>query len=74
MQAIYHLNINELTTEFIDNLKKQFKDVNIDIVVKEFNETAYLNSSKSNKELLDKSINEVNNKELIHKSINELHI
>ena len=72
MHAIYHLNIDELTVEFIDILKKQFKDADIDLVVKENNETFYLNHSSKNKQILEESINEVNDNKLIRKSLSDL--
>ena len=72
MQAIYHTNINELTVSFIDHLKKQFKNSSVDIVIKDKDETDYLNSSIKNKEFLEEAIREVNNTQFIQKTQEEL--
>ncbi len=72
MQAIYHTTTEELSASFIDYLKKQFKNYSVDIVIKEQDETAYLNSSKTNKQYLEEAINEVKNAKLIQKSPEEL--
>ena len=72
MQAIYHTTTNELTVGFIEYLKKQFQNYSVDIVIKEQDETAYLNSSKTNKQYLEEAINEVKNAKLIQKTPEEL--
>ena len=72
MQAIYHANINELTVSFIDHLKKQFKNSSVDIVIKDKDETDYLNSSIKNKKFLEEAIEEVNNTQFIQKTQEEL--
>ena len=72
MQAIYHTNINELTVSFIDHLKKQFKNSSVDIVIKDKDETDYLNSSIKNKKFLEEAIEEVNNTQFIQKTQEEL--
>lgn len=72
MQAIYHANINELTVSFIDHLKKQFQNSSIDIVIKDNDDTAYLNSSIKNKEFLEEAISDVNNTQFIQKTPEEL--
>ncbi len=72
MQAIYHTSIDELTITFLDNLKKQFKNSSVDIVIKEQNDTEYLNSSVKNKHYLEEAISEVNNTKLIKKTPEEL--
>lgn len=72
MRAVYHTNINELTNDFLENLKIQFKNAKVDIVIREMDETDYLNSSPKNRELLEKAIEEVENSKLIHKSIEDL--
>ena len=61
MQAIFHTSVDELTIGFLENLKKQFRNTRIDIVVKEGDETDYLNSSRKNRELLESAIKEVEN-------------
>ncbi len=72
MQAVYHTSIDELTISFIENIKKQFQNAKVDIVIREQDETDYLNSSKINKQYLDDAILEVNNNKFINKSIKEL--
>ena len=72
MQAIYHTNINELTVSFIDHLKKQFQNASVDIVIKDKDDTDYLNSSIKNKEFLEEAISEVNNTQFIQKTQEEL--
>ncbi len=37
MHAIYHLNIDELTFEFIDSLKKQLNNLEVEIIIKNCN-------------------------------------
>ena len=72
MQAIFHTNLDELNLSFIKNLKKQFQNAKVDIVIKQMDETDYLNSSKKNKEYLEEAIKEVNDSKLIIKTIEEL--
>jgi hypothetical protein len=59
MNAIYHTTTNELTVDFFKFLKKQFKNYNVDIVIREKDKTDYLNSSKINKRYLEEAIQEV---------------
>ncbi len=74
MQAIYHITTNELTTSFIEYLKNQFQNHSIDIVIKERDETQYLNSSKINKQYLDEAIQEVSDAKFIQKTPQELNL
>jgi len=74
MQAIYHTDVNELNIDFLNMIKKQFLNAKVDIVIKDIDETDYLNSSSENKKLLDEAILEVNQSKLIHKKIDELNI
>ena len=72
MQAIYHTTTEELNVNFIEYLKKQFKNYKVDIIIKEQDETDYLNSSKTNKKYLEEAIKEVNNMKLIQKTPKDL--
>ncbi len=72
MQTIYHTTTSELTIEFLEMIKKQFRDAKVDIIIKEFDDTDYLNSSPKNREVLEKAIAEVNKSKLIHKSLEEI--
>lgn len=74
MQAIYHTTTNELTTSFIEYLKNQFQNYSIDIIIKEQDETGYLNNSKINKQYLEQAIEEVNNTGLIQKTPQKLNL
>ena len=59
MNTIYRLNVNELDEKFIQSLKALFVDKDIEIVVSEVDETAYLLRSKANKERLLKAVENV---------------
>ena len=48
MQAVYHTNLNELTIDFLENLKKQFHNAKVDVVIREFDDTDYLNNHIGN--------------------------
>ena len=74
MEAIYHTNINELSIDFIEMLKKQFTNAKVDIVIRENDETDYLNSSKTNRRYLEEAIRQVESSNLIHKNIDELDV
>jgi len=72
MQAIYHTSVDELTMPFIENIKKQFQNAKVDIVIKDQDETDYLNSSSKNKQYLEEAIKEVNETKLINKTIEDI--
>lgn len=72
MQAIYHTNLNEITLSFIENLKRQFHNSKVDIVIKEMDETDYLNKSSKNKIFLEEAIKEVDALKLINKTPEEI--
>ncbi|MDA3938076.1 MAG: hypothetical protein PF693_02050 [Spirochaetia bacterium] len=74
MQAVYHLKINELTNDFIKMLKTQYQTGILDIVVSESDDTDYLLSSKTNEELLDQAIFEIENKDVLKKNLKDLGI
>lgn len=63
MQNTYSLNINELTESFINDLKKNHKDKNIEIVVAE-EETTYLTKSPAMKNRIDDSRKRTNGENL----------
>lgn len=52
MQSTYRLNANELDTQFLEGLKTTFQGREIEIVVYEVDETAYLMKSEANRERL----------------------
>ena len=72
MQAIYHTSLDEIDFSFFEMLKKQFKKAKVDIVIKEDDETDYLNSSKENKKRLESAIERVKKEEFITLSQDEL--
>ncbi len=61
MYTTYHLNSNDLTTEFIDILKTTFKGKNIEITVFETDDTEYLLRSPANRDVLLQRIADVKN-------------
>ena len=73
MQAIYHTDVNELNIDFLNMLKKQFLNAKVDIVIKDMDETDYLNSSSKNKKLLDQAILEVEQSKFMYKRVWEIY-
>jgi hypothetical protein len=77
MQVAYRLNANELDIDFLESIKKLFKEkqlyINISID-KEPDETEYLLSSSANASRLLKSINNIENHKdkLIYKNLEDL--
>jgi antitoxin YefM len=62
MHSIYRLNVRELDQHFIDGLKATYQDKEIEIVVYEVDETAYLMASQANKKKLLQAVDAVKNK------------
>ena len=59
MNTIYRLNASELDEKFIQSLKALFKDKDIEIIVNEVDETAYLLRSEANKDRLLKAVENI---------------
>jgi antitoxin YefM len=59
----YRLRANELDQKFIDALKTLFKDKEIEIIVSEVDETAYLFQSEANKARLLQAVENIDNQE-----------
>jgi len=77
MQVAYRLNANELDINFLESIKKLFKNkkLNISISVdKQENETEYLLSNPANASRLLNAINNIENHKdkLLYKSIEDL--
>ena len=56
MEALYRLNTRELGIDFLNSIKNAYPDQNIEITVREQDETEYLMSSPANQEYLLKAI------------------
>jgi antitoxin YefM len=73
MHTTYRLNANELDEKFIQSLKTLFKDKDIEIMVNEVDETAYLLRSEANKERLLIAVENVEKREnLVEVQIGDL--
>lgn len=59
METIYKLNADDLNEDFLEGLKTSFKHKDIEIVVYERDETAYLLRSRANRERLLQSISDI---------------
>jgi len=59
MEAVFRLNTRELGTGFITSLRDAYPDQNIEITVREQDETEYLCSSPANRERLETAVENV---------------
>jgi antitoxin YefM len=59
MQTIYQINADELDQSILDSIKALFKHKEIEIVISERDETAYLLRSPANREKLLQAINDI---------------
>lgn len=59
MQTTYELHSSELNEKFIITIKQLFADKNIQIIVTELDDTAYLSSSTANHEHLMQVIQDI---------------
>lgn len=66
MHTTDRLHANELDEKFIESLKALFGDKDIEIMVSEVDETAYLLRSEANKERLLKAIENFEKRENLH--------
>jgi antitoxin YefM len=62
MHTIYRLKANEIDQRFIDGLKATFQDREIEIVVYEVDETAYLMASEANRDKLLQAIDHIHSR------------
>ena len=56
MNTVYRLNANELNIQFLESLKALFGDKEIEIIVTELDETAYLLAPQPNRSRLLQAI------------------
>lgn len=63
MVTTYRLQANDLDQNFVDALKTLFKDKEIEIIVNEVDETAYLFQSEANKVRLLQAVQNIHNQE-----------
>ncbi|NER23153.1 MAG: hypothetical protein F6J96_21125 [Symploca sp. SIO1C2] len=61
MESSFRLNARDLDQNFLESLKTLFQDKEIEIIVYDVDETAYLSKSKANRKLLLQSIKNVEN-------------
>ena len=60
METTYRLNTRELGDNFINSLREAYPDCDVEILVREQDETEYLCSSPANRERLEKAIENAN--------------
>jgi antitoxin YefM len=59
MQSVHRLKANELDDRFLESLKAQWGDREIEIVISEADETAYLMRNEANRQHLLKAVNDI---------------
>jgi antitoxin YefM len=59
MQSVHRLKANELDDRFLESLKAQWGDREIEIVISEADETAYLMRNEANRQRLLKAVNDI---------------
>jgi antitoxin YefM len=62
MQSVYRLKARDLDDRFLESLKALWGDREIEIVVSEVDETAYLMASEANRQQVLKAIDDVENR------------
>jgi antitoxin YefM len=62
MHTVYRLKASEIDQRFIDGLKATFQDREIEIVVYEVDETAYLMASEANRDQLLQAIDHIHSR------------
>jgi len=61
MESSFRLNARDLNQNFLESLKTLFQDREIEIIVYDVDETAYLSKSEANQQRLLKAIKNVEN-------------
>ncbi|OGU40284.1 MAG: hypothetical protein A2X61_09780 [Ignavibacteria bacterium GWB2_35_12] len=62
MLTSYTINADELPGNFVDIVKESYKGKKIEITISEYNETDYLLQSPKNREILLKSVKNINSR------------
>ena len=62
MHTVYRLKASEIDQRFIDGLKATFQDRDIEIVVYEVDETAYLMASEANRHQVLQAIDNIHSR------------
>ncbi len=61
MSTVYRLKASEIDLNFLEEIKANFGDKEIEIIVSEFDETEYLLQSEANKNRLLRAVDNVKN-------------
>ena len=61
MHTVYRLNVNDLNYQFIESLQTLFKEKEIEIIVSDVDETAYLLQSEPNRRRLLQAVQNISN-------------
>lgn len=73
MYTTFHINVNELDTNFLKGLKSLFRNKNVSIIVEEEqDETEYLLASEANRKMLEQSLKNVEEGKLIEVDIEKI--
>ena len=65
MEIIYRLNTRELENSLIDTIKTTYPDQDIEIMVRERDETEYLLRSPANRKQLEESVKNIKQNKII---------
>ena len=73
METIFKTNTNQLDNKFLDVIKSLFKDQDIEISIRNVDETAYLLSNKANREHIFSSVAEYQNEKTTSFTLEEFY-
>ncbi len=73
METIFKTNTNQLDNKFLDVIKSLFKDQDIEISIRNVDETAYLLSNKANREHIFSSLAEYQNEKTTSFTLEEFY-
>ena len=72
MSTVYRLKARELNHDFLEQIKGEFADKEIEIVITEVNENEYIWKSESNKKKLLKAIEVKERQNLVEVNLQDL--